>query len=65
MFNKKLVDSIQRSNILIKKMKDDCVVPTDRFYGDTAKALISIRQKELDRIIETHNLLCRILQEET
>jgi len=63
-FNRKLIDAIQRCNILIDKVRDDCAVPTDRFYGDTAEALISVRQGELDRIIVTKELLNRLQKEE-
>lgn len=62
--NRRLIDSIQQCNDLIIKMREDCIVPADKFCGGTASALKSIRQDELDRIIETCKLLNIILQEE-
>lgn len=63
MIDKKLVDSIQRCNVLVGKIRNDCTVPIDKFYGDTAEVLIRIRIKELDRLLENDKQLKMILQE--
>ncbi len=62
--NRKLIDSIQQCNDLISKMREDCIVPANKFFGSTASVLQSIRQDELDRVIETCKQLNIILQEE-
>ena len=62
--NRKLIDSIQQCNDLISKMREDCIVAANKFFGSTASVLQSIRQDELDRVIETCKQLNIILQEE-
>ncbi len=61
MINRELVDSIQRCNALAEKIKNDCIVPIDKFYGDTAEVLIRIRIKELDRILDNDERIKMIL----
>lgn len=64
MINNKLVDSIQRCNVLVEKIRNDCTVPIDKFYGDTAEVLIRIRKYELDRILKNEERIKTILQED-